>query len=320
MPASDGVMGSTRTRLLQGFDDPTFGPEQWEGLLAGNSTDIVYLTWHFQRAWWEMHPRGHLLLIVAERDGQAVALAPFYAESGMIYFVGTGFETGYLDFIGDTGDPHILDAILETARDCAPDFLGFQFYFVPETSPTGKRLAEAADRLALGCYDEGDVAAPVLDLAGKPDIALAVTKKKDALAHERSLLREGRLEIHHLRDGQAILGHLEAFFEQHIARWAATPYPSRFLDPRVRGFIERLTRVATHTGWLRFIRLDWEGRPIAFQYGFCYRGRYVREITSFAIDLARRSPGQVLLRQSLLAAMDEKARTFDFGIGEQAYK
>ena len=41
---------------------------------------------------------------------------------------------------------------------------------------------------------------------------------------------------------------------------------------------------------------------------------------SFAIDLARRSPGEVLLRQLILAAIEEGAKTFDFGLGDEAFK
>jgi CelD/BcsL family acetyltransferase involved in cellulose biosynthesis len=38
------------------------------------------------------------------------------------------------------------------------------------------------------------------------------------------------------------------------------------------------------------------------------------------VDLAKRSPGEVLLRQLILAAVDEGATTFDFGLGEEPFK
>ena len=41
---------------------------------------------------------------------------------------------------------------------------------------------------------------------------------------------------------------------------------------------------------------------------------------AFAIDLARRSPGEVLLRQLLLAAIAEGATVFDFGLGDEPFK
>jgi CelD/BcsL family acetyltransferase involved in cellulose biosynthesis len=308
---------SVRTRVLEGFDDPTFGPEQWEQLLRAGHKDVVYLTWHCQRSWWETLGRGQLLLIAAERDGQVVALAPFYTQSGMVYFVGTSFELDYLDFIGDITHPEILDALLETARDQVPGFLGFLLYFVPDRTGTGKRLQEAADRLGFLCYVEEEMLAPVLDLAGQ---AVTLADKKSLARYERRLCKEGPVEVRHLRDGEAILPQLEEFFAQHIARWKGTRNPSRFLYQKTPAFIERLTRVAAQTGWLRFTRIDWQGRPIAFHYGFCYRGRYFFGTPSFALDLARYSPGQVLLRHLLREALDDGASTFDFGTGHAPFK
>jgi CelD/BcsL family acetyltransferase involved in cellulose biosynthesis len=81
-----------------------------------------------------------------------------------------------------------------------------------------------------------------------------------------------------------------------------------------------MARLGAHTGWLRFMRLDWDGRPIAFHYGFRYRGTYHWDTPSFAIDLAHRSPGSVLIRQLLLAAIAEGAETFDFGLGDLEFK
>ena len=307
-------------RVLEGFDDPTFGSERWEELLRRSGNDVVYLTWEWQRTWWETFGDGQLLLILAERDGQDIALAPLYAESGVVLFVGTGFESGYLDFIGDISDRNVLGMILETARDRVDGFLGFNFDFVADTSATGKLLADAGRRLGLACLEDWNVKAPILDFAGCPEAAVAATKKKDSVSHERSLRRDGLLTVLHLRDGEAIRAQLDDFFQQHISRWAITSTPSCFLEQRSRLFVERLTKAMAHTGWLRFTRMDWNGQPIAFQYGFCYRGRYFKETSTHALELRRYAPGQVLLRQLFLAAIEEGVRTFDFGIGEQQYK
>jgi CelD/BcsL family acetyltransferase involved in cellulose biosynthesis len=314
------VTTAVETRVLEGFDDPGFGRNRWGKLLADSDAETVYVTWEFQRSWWETLGRGQLLLIVAERDDQPVALAPFYWESGMIYFVGSSFELDCLDFVGDISDPEVLDALLETAREHVAKFLGFQFYFVPDGSHTGQRLKQAAARLGLSCYEEDTMAAPVLDLVGQPEFAQAATQKDSLMRYERLLRREASLEVRHMRDGEAILPHLDEFFQQHVARWDGRGNPSRFLYAKTREFFERLTQVAAGSGLLRFMRIDWCGRPIAFHYGYCHRSRYFWGVPSFAVDLARYSPGQILLRQLLLAAIEERASVFDFGTGDQAFK
>jgi CelD/BcsL family acetyltransferase involved in cellulose biosynthesis len=308
-----------RTRVLRGFDDPSFGPAEWGGLLATGSSDGVFLTWEWQSAWWQAFGRGELLLIVAERAGTVVALAPLFAEAGMIYFVGSG-GSDYLNFIGEIGDAEILEALLEEARRCVPKFVGFVFYHVLDHSATGGRLEAAAARLGLRLFEEGDWPAPVLEIADRNDFALECTAKKSLVRHEKWFTRQGMLKVEHLRRGEEILPCLDAFFAQHQARWAPTATPSLFCDEAQRRFYRLLAAGAASAGWLRFTRVEWKGRPIAFHFGFCHRGNFLWYKPSFDPDLARHSPGEVLLRQLLMAAMAEGAHTFDFGLGDEAFK
>jgi CelD/BcsL family acetyltransferase involved in cellulose biosynthesis len=307
------------TLVFQSFvrDEP--GPFLWQTLLERGQTNEVFLSWEWQSTWWESFGRGRLLLIIAELNEKPIAIAPLFADGGMVFFVGSG-GSDYLDFVGDVSEPQVLDEILKTAMSCVPNFLGFRFYHVPDRSLTGKLLSAAALRLGLQCFDEGELAAPSLELEPVKAHAVSAANKKSLLRHERALRREGDLLVEHISCGEAIRQHLNEFFEQHIDRWNATAYPSLFLDPKQRAFYERLSLVASNTDWLRFTRVVWNGRPIAFHFGFNYRGSYLWYKPSFAIDLARRSPGEVLLRQLLLAALDEGAATFDFGLGDEGFK
>ncbi len=305
------------TRILEGFDDPTFSEKQWTELLHRGDTDTVNLTWQWQRSWWKTFGRGKLLLIVAEQEEQVIALAPLFTESGMVFNL---CPEDSLDFIGNINDPVVLDAILEAARTHTANFSGFRFYFIPDNSCTGQRLMESAARLSLTCYDEGNLPSPALDIAGQPETALAATRKKSLRRHENYFIRGGTLDIQHMQNAETILPNLDEFFEQHKARRGATENPSLFQDPQQCDYYRRLTQDISPTGWLRFTRIDWNGQPIAFHYGLSYQGRYLYGIPSFAIELSRHSPGEVLLRQLLLAAIAEGATTFDFGIGDESYK
>ena len=305
------------TRLLSGFDDASFGAEQWTQLLPLGDTDSICLAWEVQRTWWETLGHGRLLLIVAERDGTDVAVAPLFTSGGMIYNL---CPQDYLDFVGDISDPDILDALLNEACAHVPDFTGFQFFFIGDQSRTGQRLSDASVRMGLKCLDEGSLPAPALDMAGKPDVALAATRKKSLVRHERYFQKSGTLHVEHEQDGERILTHLSEFFAQHIARRAVTDHPSIFLKPEQRAFYECLVQRTAHSGWLRFTRVLWNGKPIAFHFGLCYHGRYLYAIPSFDVELSQHWPGEVLMRQLFLAAIAEGAKVFDFGIGDEAYK
>lgn len=307
-----------RARLLDGFDDPSL-PEVWHPLLHRSDSDVVFMTPEWQRAWWETFGRGRLLLILVERlDGEPVLLAPLFAEEGMVFPVGAG-GSDYLDLVGDTGDPAALDAALDAARELTDDFTGFLFYHVPQASRTGSRLREAAARSGLVLADEGGMAVPRLSLEDPRSVAEAAGRKS-LRRHESFFRREGAFEVFHDRATGEILPHLEAFFDQHVARWAETPSPSLFTEPSQRAFYERLTHAGGRAGWLRFTRVVWNGKPIAFHFGFSYAGSFMWYKPTFAPDLVRRSPGEVLLRNLILAAAGEGARTFDFGLGEEPFK
>jgi CelD/BcsL family acetyltransferase involved in cellulose biosynthesis len=307
-----------RTRLLVGFDDPVFDELAWAALAGQSPVRHVFSTRPWLASWWSAFERDRLLLVLAERGGQPVALAPLFADDdGMVYFVGSG-GSDYLDFIGDTSDPAVLDALLGTARDAIERFEGFRFYHVLDRSPTGARLQAAADRLGLIYRDEGGLQAPALDLAS-PEGQTAVGKKS-LVRHERGFARDGELRVEHWHDGAAILPQLDEFFTQHIERRAATSHPSSFAQASRREFYRRLTIAAADAGWLRFTRISWQNRAIAFHFGFCFDDVYLWWKPTFAIDLAKRSPGEVLLRHLLLAAMDEGAVTFDFGLGDEPFK
>jgi CelD/BcsL family acetyltransferase involved in cellulose biosynthesis len=307
------------TRVFQSFAHGELAPALWRSLLESGQTNEVFLTREWQSAWWESFGRGKLLLIVAERDEKPIAIAPLFADSGMVFFVGSG-GSDYLDFIGDISEPDVLDEILRKAIECTHDFLGFRFYHVPDRSRTATLLAEAAIRLGMKCYEEGDLAAPGLDFRVAQERSSSPANRKSMLRHERALRREGELVVEHISSGETIRRHLNEFFEQHIDRWKATSYPSLFLDPKQREFYGHLSLRASDAGWLRFTRLVWNGRPIAFHFGFSYNRSYLWYKPSFAIDLARHSPGEVLLRQLMLAALAEGSTTFDFGLGDEAFK
>lgn len=310
------IASAVRARVLEGFDDPAL--EAWDRLLARGETNEVFLTREWQRAWWETWGRGELLLILVEDEGGPVALAPLFADSGMVFPVGSG-GSDYLDLIGDTSDRATLDAILSTAAGRAPGFMGFNLYHVPERSRTGSRLAASAERIGLTLENEGELSAPALGLED-PQAAAEAAGRKSLRRHEAFFRREGGLEVHHHREAFEVLPHLEAFFDQHVERWADTPTPSLFTDPRQRDFYERLTRAGGAAGWLRFTRLEWRGRHIAFHFGFSHAGSFLWYKPSFAVDLARRSPGEVLLRQLILAATREGSTRFDFGLGDEPFK
>src|SRR6476620_2077774 len=76
-----------KARIVRDFNDPIVSSKIWMHLLPRGEIDTVFLTWTWQRVWWEVFGRGQLLLIVIERNEEPVAIAPLFCDGGMVFFV-----------------------------------------------------------------------------------------------------------------------------------------------------------------------------------------------------------------------------------------
>jgi CelD/BcsL family acetyltransferase involved in cellulose biosynthesis len=311
-------MSPVQIHVLAGFLDPRCGPQRWQQLLAQGDSDAVFLSWHWLRAWWETLGEGDLLLVAAERDGEIFALAPLYATCGMVHFLGSG-ESDYADFVGDVGGPETLAAMLAAARERVADFLGFKLYVVPERSRSGQRIEAAARLLGLACVAKDEVPVLAVDLVGQHE-AVRATLGRSMLKREEHFRRRGALVVEQLGDLGAIRPHLDDFYAQYLGRWSVKPEPGPLADPKQRAFLERSLCLAEATGWIRFLRIEWQGRPLAFEFAWYYRDTHYSAPWCFAIEHAKHCPGHVLLRQSVLAALAAGLHSYDLGLGDQEYK
>ncbi len=290
--------------LLASFHDVP--REAWNRLAPS-----VFQTWEWQHTWWESFGRGKLLLFALRYQEKIEAIAPLFSDGGMIFLVGSG-GSDYLDLLG-RWNSDAMDDLIGAAISETPGFVGIRFYLVPDSSCTSKLLNTAAQRRAMQCWDEGDLPAPLLDLTFGERAA-----EKDSLRRRETWFsREGDLQIQTCRPTE---DDLHAFFEQHVARWKGASQPSLFLEPQQRAFYQGIAARGSAAGWFRFMRIDWNGLPIAFHFGFHYRGEFLWYKPSFDVQLAKRSPGELLLRRLILQAMEEGATIFDFGIGDEPFK
>jgi len=314
----DASTAPVRARRLSGFDDPACSWDCWNRLLEQSDTNVISLTKHWLEAWWETVGSGDLLLIAAERDGEIIALAPLFALEGMVFFLGAG-ESDYLDFIGDVHDPDVLSALLASAREATPGFVGFKLHLIPDRSRTGPVLRIAAERLGMVCLEEAELLAVEVELASQPR-AVYDSVNRGMRNRENYCRRHGHFEIRRFRDLNAIREQLAEFYWQHETRWQAKGLPSQFSDPGQRAFLERFLERASETGWIRFLRIDWNGRSIAFEFAWYYHGVHYSGPWCFAVEYAKQSPGHILLRNSVFAALAEGLETYDLGTGDQPYK
>ena len=299
------------------YDDPAL-PAIWSRVFAASDMRAITQTLEWQRIWWRTLSRGTLLLLAAERDGEPVAIAPLFHDEGMIFFIGVG-EADWHDVLGAGHDPDVLTALLAAAIDRTPDFVGFKLHFIPEFSRTSAALAVAAERLALDRYEMESIVSVVVDIAADPD-AVRRSVSRSMRKAENFFKKNGDLVVQQLTTAAEVLPLLPEFFALHIARWKLKEIDSGFLRPDVRAFLERWIEASAAAGWLRVVRLEWNGGTLGMDLNWHFGTTQHSGQWVFDTRFMDRSPGQILLRHSVLMALDAGMHTYDLGLGDQAYK
>jgi CelD/BcsL family acetyltransferase involved in cellulose biosynthesis len=116
---------------------------------------------------------------------------------------------------------------------------------------------------------------------------------------------------------------LDAFFVQKIARCHALGFDADFSDPAQRAFLESLSRPSEgKPPCVAFYALMAGERIVATSAGASHSGCFSGMVNSFDMDpeIAKTSPGELLLRKLIVAECQKKLDMLEFGIGEAHYK
>jgi CelD/BcsL family acetyltransferase involved in cellulose biosynthesis len=307
--------GGLRLHVLDTFDSTLIDAQRWNALLAASATDAVFLTHDWQRLWWDRFGDERLMLVLAEREGEPVALAPLFAVDGSVSLVGSG-NSDHLDFLGRP-DEALLAAMLEAARAAAPGFAAIELYHVPADSPTSALLPGVAARLGLEIHCEAALGAPYADLRDG-ELLARLTERRSIRKEQARMRRAGPL---HLRraSGENLRALVELFLEQHGERWRAAGERS-FDRAGSREFLRSVVLAGERDGWAQLTVLEWQDRPAAIDISLIRGDTQLSWLVSRDPSIREYSPGRVLRAHVVRAASRAGIRRFDFGLGEEDYK
>ncbi len=296
--------------------------------MAAAPYHTLFQTPEWNRAWWEAFGRGRRLCLVGVEDerGELVGLAPWMATVDLrkrirsIEFIGTANRaTDYADVLAVPGDERVLAALVGWLARRAGRFTDLDLRHLREDSPHLETVTALLARAGLPSR-VGEMARAATRLLDDAAADRALLDKKSLRRHHRALARSGRLEFRVARSTDEVLAELPAFFEQHVRRRAAAGTRSQFLDAAQRRFYVDLVRRLFPRGWLHFSLVLFDGAPIAYHFGLQYRGSYLWYKPSFEPRLARRSPGEVLLRFLIEDVLARGFDELDFTVGAEPFK
>jgi peptidoglycan/xylan/chitin deacetylase (PgdA/CDA1 family)/CelD/BcsL family acetyltransferase involved in cellulose biosynthesis len=306
---------------------------EWNEVLANSSADTLFLTWEWISAWWNHYANGRqLFVLLGKKQGRLVGIAPFYVYEVKKY----GRRWKVLKIIGDgSGDSDYQDciALAGLEGEVAQALVGFlaghrdawhvmEFESVPETSPFIKAFLDATKDKLAGMTHEA-VPCTSIVLPSRWDEYLNLLKPR-VRSKVRSSLAFLEQEIRSIpmacNDPKELDDWLPILFELHTRRWQHAGQSGVFHGSAKRNFYAEVSRAALEKGWLAFYRLDWGERPLAMQYGFLYRDRFLLLQEGYDPDFENVRPGQTLRAWTIRHWVENGLKEYDFLAGAPKHK
>jgi CelD/BcsL family acetyltransferase involved in cellulose biosynthesis len=304
--------------------------QEWNPLLVRSTANTIFLTWEWQKTWWDCFGQELQLCLLEFRDkDDLVGLAPFYtlepASGGRVLQLIGGVEVSdYLDLIAASDSAEVVYSTLWDSltgeHGIAWDTL--DLHNVPAASPTLERLATlAAAGGGLDVADNAEEVCPIIALPSTWDQYLSSLSKKQRHEVRRKLRkanREAEIRWHYADDAATLDDEVEDFFSLHIK--SATDKEA-FMDERMQQFFHRMARAMFDRGWLKLAFLLINGAKAATMFCFDYQDALLVYNSGYDPQLhPSLSSGIVLLSYCIQDAIDEGLKEFDFLRGEEEYK
>jgi CelD/BcsL family acetyltransferase involved in cellulose biosynthesis len=316
------------------FDALADQAEAWNKLVKKSATDVPFLTYEYQRAWWQTRgggewPDDSRLILISAMDGdRLVGVAPlFHAENILgdpaLMFVGAIEVSDFLDFIVAPEDltaftQGLIDFLLN--NPALPEWKLLDLYNLLGDSPTLDVLEKEAQSRGWAHKQVRLQPAPYVPLPGDYEAYLAEIDKKQRHEIRRKLrnveqsLAEGNWYI--VTDETTLQSETRAFIDM----MAQDPNKKAFLTEAMQEHLHNTAQTAFEHGWLQLSFFTLDGQKAAAYMSFNYDNRLWLYNSGWEWEYRDFSPGWVLLAYLLEWANENGIEAFDFMRGDERYK
>ena len=316
-------------------DDTLFaavGRDEWNGLLGSSATNVVFLTWEWQSAWWKhMRPGEMFSLVYQDQVGKLVGIVPLFRVqdahgAGTLSIIGCEEVSDYLDFIIIAPEyeaeicADVLDLVLSTP---GAEQDRIQLCNLPRESTAFRALAECARARGMTVECRVQDRCPVIELPASWEEYLETLDKKQRHELRRKIRRaesQAGTKCYAVDSAQEydVAAQMEDFIELHRL---SRPEKNVFMDEGMRRFFIEVAGVVAERDWLQLSFLEIDGKKAAALFSFSYNQSYQVYNSGYDPDLyGQFSPGIVLIAYCIQSAIGRGYRTFDFLRGEEEYK
>ncbi len=304
----------------------------WDVLLERCPDNMVYLTHEWMQAYWEaidLEKERKMLILTVYDGNRPIAIAPFV----ILTEHRLGRKCRVIRFLGYDGmrSHLILTEKPVEAINAVLDFLHHNRHIwdlvvldnLPLDSPNTELLIRELGKSKLRFGYTTSRFSPYIPLAGDWNSYLASRSKslrKEIGYKRRKAEREHQVELKRITRTESVELLMDKIAEVDARSWRYKTGAAIILNPDVRKAFYRLTCLANKRGWLYVGLLEFDGRPVAFEYKLAYNGTVYGLRIGYDEEYKRYSPGLILRSFMLQIAFQDGMREFDLAGHNEEYK
>ncbi len=298
----------------------------WDTLRPRERIPGIFATSEWSLLWWEEFGAGkELHVLTTTRAGETVAVMPLYMKKeegrSVLRFVGGIDLTDYLGPICSLEETAgAADALVGWLGSTDIEWDEFDGHNLPVPAGFAEHLVESADRHGFAFELDQEETSAVLELPESWDIYLEGLSSKDR--HElrrkqRRLWGEHPGATARTATAETLEADLATFVDLHRG---AEGLKGHFMRPEIATFFERIARAFMPLGWLRLDLLEVGDKALSATFGFEFEGTFYLYNSAYDPDVARLSPGMMLVAELIRGSIESGLHTFDFLRGPEKYK
>jgi CelD/BcsL family acetyltransferase involved in cellulose biosynthesis len=308
----------------------------WRSLERRCPGASIFVTWDWQRLWWQHYGATHSLKVVIARVAdEVVGILPLYIRRhhylGLVplrklRFVGTGGDTSP-DYLDPLIDPALSGPVsTRLAHYVVHGLKGWDVLQLTELGP------EAAFTVALleNCRQRGcavRVGEPARitrgELPGTWDAyltGLSASRRQAVRQNRRKFEKLEQAKFRLCSDADELCALFNRLAELHRLRWHERAAQHSFSSDAYLAFHAALVDATYSRDRLRFYVLEAAGSVIAILYCFKFNDTLFYFQSGFDPAFSDVSPGQALIGYAIESAIEENCHAFDMLKGDYDHK
>ena len=308
--------------------------QDWRRLLEQSDSDIPFMTWEWQEPWRKYFAAGKDLQVYVCRQGAAaVAILPFVVERSRrrktelrtLKLFGAGLSD-QLGLLVDPSVPEAIDRIAGELQARSGEWDVIELSDLDSENPVARSFCQAFRKLGLSVSEAVTSERPYLETAGRDwNTYFCSQRSTKTRKRKRNKLRklqaQGELKLMKVTDPAGYLSSLERIIAlQERDSYHGQERRRPFDGEAGYGFFREMGAAFAKNSWLMLWLSELDGRLLAYELGWRYKGRHFDYYGGFDFSSFKLSAGSLLKVRSLQSCFEDGVTAIDFLRGKHQWK